>query len=226
MIICQAFILKVLERIETVKSLPWGDPETYNEFFLIETLKWYEEEVKELDKFYDKDCEEYKEKLDYNSQVARLLIHEFVYNCFDKENSYKFHDFIFGKRYFFMGPWDDSVIHRENVWGLQETLANRVEEEKRRKGIEGSLKRIPVKCMADINLLIPKFTGENIHFCSFIHLDNKVDKFGNWNTSVHFIADKDHINEDCLPDKAGWNTKDKIKYVEEELRSLQKWLEE
>ena len=70
--------------------------------------------------------------------------------------------------------------------------------------------------MADINLLIPKFTGENINFCSFIHLDNKVDKFGNWHTSVHFIADKDHINEDCLPDKAGWNTKDKIKYVEED----------
>lgn len=224
MLICQNFILEVLLRKELVKSLPWGDPKTYNEYFLMETLKWYEEEVKKLDELYDKDSYKYKEKLDYKSQVARLLIFEFVYNCFDKENSYKFHDFMFGKRDF-KGPWDDSVIYRENVWAFHEVIANRVEAEKKRKGIEGSLKRIPVKCMTEINLLIPKFTNENIHFNSYVHLDNKVDKFGNWHTSVHFIADREHILADCYPDKGDRDYKNKIKNVEEELRSLQKLLE-
>ena len=59
MLICQSFILKVLDRIETVNSLPWGEPKTYNEYFLIAALEWYEERLKELSKLFDKDCKEY-----------------------------------------------------------------------------------------------------------------------------------------------------------------------
>lgn len=227
MLVCQNFILDVLLKNKPVNSLPWGDPETYNEFFLIETLKWYEETMEEMEEMLGKDSQEYKEMQPWKNQLARLLIFEFVYNCFDEENSYKFHDFMFGKmRKNLYGPVSWSVIYRTDVWGTQQFIAKRVNAQKRSKDIKGSLKRIPVNCMSKINLLIPKFINENIHFCSYIHLDNKIDKFGNWHTSVHFIKDREHILGDCYADKADRNTEDKIKDVEEELRSIQKWLEE
>ena len=231
MIICQAFILKVLERIETVKSLPWGDPETYNEFFLIETLKWYEEKMKELDKFYDKDCKEYKEKLDYNSQVARLLIHEFVYNCFDKENSYKFHYFMFVDRCRDkdLDEEDYNVISPFEVWKVHEEIAKEIEKKKRSKRIKRRLRKLPVKCMVDIKLLNYKFAQMNRWFVwhmSFVYFDNKIDRFGDWHTSVWFRWSRDHIMDCNNPDNADWNSKGKLKYVRDELRSIRRWLEE
>lgn len=229
MMICQSFILKVLDRVETVKALPWGDPQTYNEYFLIGALEWYEERLKELSKLFDKDCKEYKERQVWYEQVARLLICEFAYNCFDKENSYKFHDYIFGEDCRKKEEDDYDVISPDEVWKAHEEVAKMIVRKKRSKKVKRSLRRLPVKCMVEINLLNYKFANLNRWFVwhlAWVCFDNKIDPFGNWHTSVWFRWDRDHVIDCNNPDKADWDTRHKLKYAREELRSIERWLEE
>ena len=83
--------------------------------------------------------------------------------------------------------------------------------------------------MADIHLLNYKFHQTNrwsVWHESFVYFDNKIDRFGNWHTSVRFRWSRDHVKNCNNPDNADWNSKDKLKYVRDELRSIRRWLEE
>lgn len=221
MIICQSFILQVLTEKVPLKSFPWGKPSTYNEYFLIRTLEWYEEKLKELSKLYEEDSQEYKERQVWYEQIARLLIVEFVYNCFDKKNSYKFHDYIFGEDCRKKENENYDVISPDEVWNAHEEVAGKL--------ITRQCKRIPVKCMVEINLLNYKFANLNRWFVwhlTWMYLDNKIDRFGNWHTSVWFRRDRDYVIDCYDPDNADWDSKNKLKYVRSELRSIERWLEE